>query len=108
MGGTSVQPGLTSNNSLCEIAVGNSPNNVSSNIEVPDSVSEDIAMEKGMAEEMETFLKVFPSIPVDKTPKTEEQKAAIKRQKMQQVSVLEEELPDLCQNDVLAGKAVLQ
>ena len=81
---------------------------MSGNIEVPDSVSEDIALEKRIKEEMENFLKVFPSIPVDKTPKTEEQKATLKRQKMQQVRELEGEFPDLCQEDDLTDNAILR
>ena len=38
---------------------------------------------------METFLKAFPSIYVDKTKKAEDQKAVIRIQKMLQIGILE-------------------
>ena len=56
-----IQPGPTPNNSLCDNAASSSPHDMSGNTEVPDSVSEDIAMEKEIEERKEKFLKNLPS-----------------------------------------------
>ena len=88
-----IQPGPTPNNSLCDSVMDTAPNYWSEAIKIPDRRAEDIAHAKEVAEEMETFLKTFPSIYVDKTKKTEDQKAAIRLRKMLQVGVLEKEPP---------------
>merc|ERR1712237_23748 len=62
---SSVQPGPTPDNSLCDGAAGYSPHVVSGNVEVPDSVSEDIALEKKIGDRMQKFLKALPSAHVD-------------------------------------------
>ena len=90
-----IQPGPTPNDSLCGSIMDTTPKYRSEAIKIPDSLAEDIARTKEVAKEMETFLKAFPSIYVDKTKKAEDQKAAIRIQKMLQDGMLEKELPSL-------------
>ena len=60
-----IQPGPTPNNSLCDSVTDTTPNCRLEAIKIPDCRAEDIVHAKQVAEEMETFLKTFPSIEVD-------------------------------------------
>ena len=88
-----MRPESIHNNSSCRSVANTAPNYWSEVIKIQDSLAEDIA--RTATKEMETFLETFPSMYVDKTKKTEAQKAAIKQQKMLQVGTWEKEPPNL-------------
>ncbi len=57
-------PGPTPNNSLCSEAAGYSPH-ASGNIETPDCVSEDVALEQKIGDRYQKFLNALPNAEVD-------------------------------------------